>query len=73
MSRQTCRCGGSGLVPDDGSVTDMIGWPLPCSCIDSVPPQVRVFGNADRTPRRSAVLDGYTADVLSTPLFGGRR
>jgi hypothetical protein len=39
-------CGGSGIVLDDGSVTDLIGWPLPCACTESVPPDVRAL--ADR-------------------------
>jgi hypothetical protein len=38
-----CRCGGTGIITDDGSVTDMPGWPLPCPCTDSVPRQVRTL------------------------------
>jgi hypothetical protein len=65
-------CGGTGIVADDGSVTDMIGWPLPCACTDAVPPHLRT-NHTGHAPRRSAVLDGYTADVLAAPLFGGDR
>ena len=38
-----CSCGGTGVIADDGSITDMPGWPLPCPCIDSVPRQVRAL------------------------------
>ena len=41
-----CRCGGTGLILDDGTVTDMLGWPLPCPCTDSVPRSVRALMSA---------------------------
>lgn len=36
-------CSGTGIVIDDGSVTDVIGWPLPCTCVESLPASVRVL------------------------------
>ncbi len=49
-----CRCGGTGIVADDGSVTDMVGWPLPCPCTDSVPFRIRSLMAATTHPGRSA-------------------
>lgn len=43
MSARDCRCDGSGIVLDDGTVTDMIGWPLPCPCAESVPAELRRY------------------------------
>jgi hypothetical protein len=38
---EACRCGGSGIVPDDGTATGLAGWPLPCPCTEAVPARVR--------------------------------
>ncbi len=53
-----CRCQGTGIVTDDGSITDVIGWPLPCTCVTSVPPQVKALTRrvATARPARSALL-----------------
>ena len=56
-------CGGSGIVPDDGSVTDMIGWPLPCACVEAIPPRVRALMRTAR-PARS---------TLGSGIYGGAR
>jgi hypothetical protein len=36
-------CHGTGITDDDGSFTDMIGWPIPCHCTDSVPPIIQAL------------------------------
>lgn len=56
-----CHCDGSGLIRDDGSVTDMIGWPLPCACAETIPPRVRALVRTlSRTarPARTALCGG---------------
>ena len=35
-------CGGTGVMNDsDGSLTSMIGWPIPCFCTDHMPADTR--------------------------------
>src|SRR5215467_14548298 len=35
-------CGGTGVMHDsDGSLTSMIGWPIPCFCTDHMPADTR--------------------------------
>jgi hypothetical protein len=37
---------GSGIIPDDGSVTGLTGWPLPCPCTDTIAARVRALMQA---------------------------
>lgn len=41
-------CGGTGVMHDsDGSLTSMIGWPIPCFCTDHMPTATRQHWLAD--------------------------
>lgn len=57
---RACTCRGSGLVRDvDGTVTGMIGWPLPCPCIDEIPASVCALPRPAARLPRSALYDVY--------------
>jgi hypothetical protein len=47
-------CCGAGYIPDDGSVTDMIGWPIPCYCAEYIPRNIKALFSV--RPTRSALL-----------------
>jgi hypothetical protein len=40
---EACRCDGRGIIADDGTVTGLTGWPLPCPCTDTIPARVRAL------------------------------
>lgn len=63
-------CSGSGIVVDDGSVTGMIGWPVPCACIESVPASVRLLMR-DRARIRTEGHLPRIARPSRTALCGG--
>jgi hypothetical protein len=48
-------CGGDGYIADDGSVTYVIGWPIPGRCIEFIPPKVKALFAALRV-LRSVIL-----------------
>ena len=50
---EACHCDGSGIIPDDGTVTGIVGWPLPCPCTDTIGPRLRaIMQPPGRTARR---------------------
>jgi hypothetical protein len=56
-------CHGAGYIPDDGSVTDIIGWPIPCLCADAIPARVAALFTA-RKRGRSAILSAPPSVVV---------
>ena len=61
------NCHGNGYVLDDGSMTDMIGWPIPCLCTDHIPDSIKALltGPAGRTAPTSPMAQSA---ILTAPL-----
>jgi hypothetical protein len=50
-------CRGAAYVADDGSITDMIGWPIPCHCTEYIPRNIKaLFATRPLARSRSASL-----------------